>query len=140
MARKQFFDAAAYGIGHELQKPLIGLRAQNRFMFGQTAFISLELSGYSRFSSGTIERKPTFFANLKFYKAFAKNRWTLNVDVNDLFYSNRERWTNYGDAIEIDKEAWANSRLIMATLTYNFNQKRSKYRGTGAGEDEKSRF
>ena len=140
MARKQFFDAAAYGIDHDLQKPLIGLRAQNRFMFGKTAFISLELSGYSRFSSETTEQKPTFFANLKFYKAFAKSRWTLNVDVNDLFYSNRERWTNYGDAIEVDKEAWANTRLIMATLTYNFNQKRSKYRGTGAGEDEKSRF
>ena len=32
------------------------------------------------------------------------------------------------------------SRQVVLTVTYNFNQKRSKYRGTGAGEDEKSRF
>ena len=72
--------------------------------------------------------------------AFAKERWTLNIDVNDLFYSNRERWAGYGNGVENVKEGWHYSRSIMATLTYNFNQKRSKYRGTGAGEDEKSRF
>lgn len=140
MVRKQFFDAAAYGIDHNLQKPMVYARLQNRFMLGKTSFVSLDLTGFPRYSDETVERKATAFANLKFYKAFAKGRWTLNVDVYDLFYSNRERWANYGNCVEVEKNNWAYSRSIMATLTYSFNQKRSKYRGTGAGEDEKSRF
>ena len=140
MVQKQFFDAAAYGIDHDLQKPMVYVRLQNRFMLGKTSFISLDLSGYPRYSEGTVERKTTVFADLKFFKAFAKGRWVLNVDVKDLFYSKRERWVNYGNCVETEKNNWAYSRRIIATLTYSFNQKRSKYRGTGAGEDEKSRF
>ncbi|MBQ6203592.1 MAG: TonB-dependent receptor [Prevotella sp.] len=140
MVRKQFFDAAAYGIIHDLQKPMVYVRLQNRFLLGKTSFIGLNLSGYPRYSAETIERKSTVFADLIFYKAFANGRWVLNVDVKDLFYSNRERWVNYGNCVETEKDNWACSRRIIATLTYNFNQKRSKYRGTGAGEDEKSRF
>ncbi len=139
-AFKQLFDASAYGISHDLQKPRLLARMQNRFMLGPTAFVSLNLTGYTRFSQATAEYRSAAYANLKFYMAFAKERWTLNIDVNDLFYSNRERWAGYGNGVENVKEGWNYSRSIMATLTYNFNQKRSKYRGTGAGEDEKSRF
>lgn len=137
---KQLFDASAYGISHDLQKPRLLARAQNRFMLGQTAFISLDLTGYTRYSRAAAEYKPAAYASLKFYKAFAKDLWTLYIDVYDLFYSNRERWAGYGNGVENVKEGWHYSRSIMATLTYSFNQKRSKYRGTGAGEDEKSRF
>lgn len=137
---KQLFDAASYGISHNLEKPRVWARMQNRFTLGKTSFVSLDLTGFTRYSSNVTEYKATAFANLNFYKAFCAGRLTLNVSINDLFYSNRERWTEFGEGNECVKEAWANSRSIMATLTYSFNQKRSKYRGTGAGEDEKSRF
>lgn len=137
---KQLFDAASYGISHNLEKPRVWARMQNRFTLGKTSFVSLDLTGFTRYSSNVTEYKATAFANLNFYKAFCAGRLTLNVSINDLFYSNRERWTEFGEGNECVKDNWANSRSIMATLTYNFNQKRSKYRGTGAGEDEKSRF
>lgn len=137
---QQRFDAADYGIDHNLQKPGLIVHLQNRFMLGKTAFVSIDLTGKTCYSVSIGDYKPTAFADLKFYKSFVDGRWSLNVDVNDLFYSNAERWSSYGNCVELHKEEWANSRMVIATLTYNFNQKRSKYRGTGAGSDEKSRL
>ena len=80
------------------------------------------------------------FANLKFYKGFHNNLWMLNLDITDILNSYRECWTAYGNGVESEKDGKMFSRQVVLTVTYSFNQKRSKYRGTGAGEDEKSRF
>lgn len=38
------------------------------------------------------------------------------------------------------KKCKLNSRSFALTVTYNFNAKRSKYKGTGAGNEEKNRL
>ena len=137
---QQFFDAHAYGIAQNLRKPRFYARLQNRFLIGKSAFVALEWQGWTTYSGGPGNYKPMSFANLKFYKGFHNNRWMLNLDFTDILNSYRERWTVYGNGVENEKDGKMFSRQAVLTLTYNFNQKRSKYRGTGAGEDEKSRF
>ena len=137
---QQFFDAHAYGIAQNLRKPRFYARLQNRFLIGKSAFVALEWQGWTTYSGGPGNYKPMSFANLKFYKGFHDNRWMLNLDFTDILDSYRERWTVYGNGVENEKDGKMFSRQAVLTLTYNFNQKRSKYRGTGAGEDEKSRF
>ena len=137
---QQFFDAHAYGIAQNLRKPRFYARLQNRFLIGKSAFVALEWQGWTTYSGGPGNYKPISFANLKFYKGFHNNRWMLNLDFTDILDSYRERWTVYGNGVENEKDGKMFSRQAVLTLTYNFNQKRSKYRGTGAGEDEKSRF
>lgn len=137
---QQFFDGKPYGITHDLNKPLLGLRLQNRFVLGKTAFISLFINGSTGYGSETTEQKPRAYANLSFYKSFFKKALSLNIQFNDIFYTNRERWSGYGDCVYTSKDAWMNTRSLSITLTYNFNQKRSKYKGTGAGNDEKNRL
>ncbi len=137
---QQFFDAHAYGIAQNLRKPRFYARLQNRFLIGKSAFVALEWQGWTTHSGGMANDKPISFANLKFYKGFHNNRWMLNLDFTDILNSYRERWTAYGNGVVNEKDGKMFSRQVVLTLTYNFNQKRSKYRGTGAGEDEKSRF
>lgn len=137
---QQFFDAHAYGIAQNLRKPRFYARLQNRFLIGKSAFVALEWQGWTTHSGGMANNKPMSFANLKFYKGFHDNRWMLNLDFTDILDSYRERWTVYGNGVENEKDGKMFSRQAVLTVTYNFNQKRSKYRGTGAGEDEKSRF
>lgn len=137
---QQLFDGKPYGITQNLQKPCFELRLYNRFMLGKTAFISLNLRGFTNNSYTTLNNKGHFITDLKFYKGFNKNRWALNIDINDLFYQNIESWEGYGDCAFSTKEGYNNSRRVSVTLTYNFNQKRSKYKGTGAGNDEKNRL
>ena len=137
---QQFFDAHAYGIAQNLRKPRFYARLQNRFLIGKSAFVALEWQGWTTHSGGPGNFKPMSFANLKFYKGFHDNRWMLNLDFTDILDSYRERWTVYGNGVENEKDGKMFSRQVVLTVTYSFNQKRSKYRGTGAGEDEKSRF
>ena len=137
---QQLFDGKPYGIIQNLQKPRFELRLYNRFMLGKTAFISMNLRGFTNNSYTTLNNKGRFITDLKFYKGFNKNRWALNIDIYDLFYQNKESWEGYGDCAFSTKEGYDNSRRVSVTLTYNFNQKRSKYRGTGAGNDEKNRL
>lgn len=137
---QQFFDAHAYGIAQNLRKPRFYARLQNRFLIGKSAFVAFEWQGWTTHSGGVANNKPISFANLKFYKGFHDNRWMLNLDFTDILDSYRERWTAYGNGVENEKDGKMFSRQVVLTVTYNFNQKRSKYRGTGAGEDEKSRF
>lgn len=137
---QQRFDAAAYGINHDMQKPQLVAYLQNRFMLGKKAFVCLNLFGSTIYSETIAEVKAQAFADLKFYTPLGAGQWSLNIDITDLFYSRPERWSSYGNSVQLHKDEWANSRGVIATLTYNFNQKRLKYRGTGAGSDEKSRL
>lgn len=137
---QQRFDAAAYGIDHDMQKPQFMAYLQNRFMLGKKAFVCINLFGSTNYSATIGEQKAQAFADLKFYTPLGAGGWSLNININDLFYSRPERWSSYGNSVQLHKEEWANSRGVIATLTYNFNQQRSKYRGTGAGSDEKSRL
>ena len=39
-----------------------------------------------------------------------------------------------------DQDVYTYTQCVGLTLSYNFNVTRSKYKGTGAGHDEKSRL
>ena len=54
--------------------------------------------------------------------------------------TSQERWTTYGIGTNITKDCYNFDRTIGMTVTYKFNVTRSKYKGTGAGNDEKSRL
>ena len=59
---------------------------------------------------------------------------------SDIFRNLRERWTGYYPVTTMGKDAYVYTQNIGASLTYNFNATRSKYKGTGAGNDEKNRL
>ena len=46
----------------------------------------------------------------------------------------------YGTGANLNKDCYNYDRTIGLTITYNFNSTKSKYKGTGAGNDEKSRL
>lgn len=137
---QQLFDGKPYGISQNLKKPYFCVLLNSRFVLGKSAFIGLNLRGFTNSSRAITNRKGRFITDLKFYKGFCNNRWALNIDINDLFYQNIEQWEGYGNGTFSSKENHANSRRATITLTYQFNQKRSKYKGTGAGSAEKNRL
>ena len=46
----------------------------------------------------------------------------------------------YGNNVDLWKDCYNYERRVGITLTYNFNVSHSKYKGTGAGNDEKRRL
>ena len=87
-----------------------------------------------RWSAGFVTMK----ARLR--KSFFKDRLVFLLQASDLTKSNRERWTYYGADVINRKDANNFTRSISLTVTYNFNATRSRYKGTGAGNEEKKRL
>lgn len=81
-----------------------------------------------------------FRVDMNISKALAKNKWNLNLSVTDLFntYSNR-KWMQTANVL-----SWSvgnnTMRKVEFTVSYSFNNTRSKFRGTGAGNEEQRRM
>ena len=72
-------------------------------------------------------------------KAFLNDRLSLQLQGRDLFNSAGRDATLYGGdrLIRLDPQS---RRSITLTLRYKFNPAKSKYKGTGAGQDQRSRM
>ena len=72
-------------------------------------------------------------------KAFLNDRLSLQLQGRDLFNSAGSDATLYGGdrLIRVNPQS---RRSITLTLRYKFNPAKSKYKGTGAGQDQRSRM
>ena len=78
--------------------------------------------------------------DVKFTKSFLNDALVIGVYANDLFKTDKEQWTMYGSHTVMKKDCYGYERCVGMSLSYNFNTAKSKYKGTGAGNGEKSRL
>ena len=68
------------------------------------------------------------------------DRMNVNLRVNDIFASQRSSYIIYGDCMQFGKWNYSDTRNVRLTVSYKFNSTRSKYRGTGAANEELNRL
>ncbi len=81
-----------------------------------------------------------WYVNAKIYKGFLNNAFSVTLEAKDLFNSSQKDAIMYNDAVQIVQKNYSPGRSVMLTLQYRFNTTRDRYRGTGAGNAEKSRL
>lgn len=81
-----------------------------------------------------------WYVNAKIYKGFSGNAFSLTLEAKDTFNTSQNDALMYSDAVQIVQKNFSPGRSVMLTLQYRFNATRDRYRGTGAGNSEKSRF
>lgn len=81
-----------------------------------------------------------WYVNAKIYKGFFNNAFGVTFEAKDLFNTSQNDAQMYSDAVKIVQKNFSPGRSVMLTLQYRFNTTRDRYRGTGAGNSEKSRF
>ena len=81
-----------------------------------------------------------WYVNAKIYKGFFNNALSVTLEAKDLFNTSQNDALMYSDAVKIIQKNFSPGRSVMLTLQYRFNTTRDRYRGTGAGNSEKSRF
>lgn len=81
-----------------------------------------------------------WYLNAKLYKGFFGNAFGVTIEAKDLFNTSQNDVLVYSDAVRIARKNYSPGRSVMLTLQYRFNTTRGRYRGTGAGNNEKSRF
>ncbi len=80
------------------------------------------------------------YVNAKIYKGFLNNAFSVTLEAKDLFNTSQHDAMMFNDAVKIEQKNYSPGRSVMLTLQYRFNTTRDRYRGTGAGNSEKSRF
>lgn len=74
-------------------------------------------------------------------KSFLRNEaLTVQLRAFDLFKAYRNSAKDYTDTITFESWNYSDSRSLTLTVRYKFNTINSKYKGTGAGNNEKSRL
>ncbi|WP_106813456.1 TonB-dependent receptor domain-containing protein [Prevotella merdae] len=137
---QQFFDTKKYGASKALSKPLLSCSLNNNFALSETMNAAIRLNASTTHADGFLMMKSYYRVNLQFDKSFANRTWIIYLSANDIFKTAKERWTMYGLGAGTTKDCYNYTRNISLQVTYNFNAKRSKYKGTGAGNEEKSRL
>lgn len=138
--KQQFFDTRKYGASKALSRPLLLCLLDNNFALSETMNVAISLNAATPNADGFLMRKSNYSVDLRFDKSFAKRTWIIYLSANDIFKTTKERWTMYGLGAGTTKDCYNYTRSISLQVTYNFNAKRSKYKGTGAGNEEKSRL
>ena len=125
--RKKVFDTP-YGI----------IMFDNLFEFQSQTVVSID---FNYFTSGDDELgwvDKNFSVNFEASKTF-KN-WTVSLLCDDVFKTENHRFDFYGEIRKCTVEKLSDTRKIELSIRYKFNPAKSKYKGTGAGNDERERL
>ena len=137
---QQMFDTESYGAPKKLNKPEFSFSLQNWFIINPTTKALLYASYTGSNHWGFMYRGSTFMMNARLQKTFWKGRLTATLYANDIFRTAKTKVTTYYDIGKTAQDIYSFSQQVGITLSYNFNVTNSKYRGTGAGNEEKTRF
>lgn len=137
---QQNFDTQAYGLATKRNKPEWQINFRNWFTINKTTKAMLYLHYSTSHDYGFNHYAHEFNINARVQKTFFDGNLTVALFANDIFRNLRERWTGYYPVSTTAKDAYVYTQSVGVSLTYNFNATNSKYKGTGAGNDEKNRF
>lgn len=137
---QQNFDTQAYGLATKRNKPEWQINFRNWFTINKTTKAMLYLHYSTSHDYGFNHYAHEFNINARVQKTFFDGNLTVALFANDIFRNLRERWTGYYPVSTTAKDAYVYTQSVGVSLTYNFNATNSKYKGTGAGNEEKKRL
>ena len=137
---QQMFDAESYGAPKKLNKPEFSFDLKNWFVVNPTMKVLAQVSYTGSNHWGFMYRGSNFAVNARLQKSFLKERLSCTLYANDIFRTSKSKMTTYYAIGLTDQDVYTYTQCVGLTLSYNFNVSRSKYRGTGAGNEERNRF
>ena len=137
---QQMFDAEAYGVPMKLNKPEFSFELRNWFLINPTtkALLYIGYAGSSHWAF--IYRGSKFIMGARIQKTFWDGRLNATLYANDIFRTIKTKETTYYAIGSTAQNDYNYTQSVGLTLSYNFNVTRSKYRGTGAGNEERNRL
>ena len=137
---QQMFDAEAYGASKKLNKPEFSFNLNSWFVIDPTANALVQVSYTGSNHWGFMYRGSNFAVNARLQKTFLKGSLSATLYANDIFRTSRSKMTTYYAIGKTVQDVYTYTQCVGLTLSYNFNAASSKYKGTGAGNEEKGRL
>lgn len=128
------------GVTKKMNIPIGIIRFNNIFRLPSNYTITSNLNWRSKGDSDNITLGQTWQLDVAVSKML-NNNWDLKLSLNDIFNtSDNSNFTMYSGIRDMHVEKIANNRSVELTIGYKFNVSKSKYKGKGAGNNEKLRF
>ena len=139
---KQWLTTTFNGQDKHLNQPMLSLQLGNLLTLPHDWLLQADFNVHTHGYTGSNFRAETTNAilSLSVSKDLFSRRLNIKLSGNDLFNQGGNRGTFYFDRMMFHKTEEYDSRCVTLSLRYRFNVTPSKYRGTGAGNAEKSRL
>ncbi len=137
---KQFCSLDYKGVKTSFNKPMYSFTIDNIFSLPDGWQVGADVWLYSAANSQNCYIKPTQQVSLSVRKAFFNDNLVLQLKAVDLLDRASNRVTIYSGDIQNYMYNHHEPRNVTFTARYYFNKSKSKYRGKGAGKDEKRRM
>lgn len=128
------------GARKRLDGPIGLVQWQNAIHLPGDAWLNVDLQWMSAGNGENARGSSSSYMNVKFYKAFFNNSFSVTLEANDIFNRNMRDFTFYSRDVTIAKSVRMTNRTFLLTLQYTFNVTRDRYKGRGAGSSELERF
>ena len=124
----------------KLNKPEFSLYLNSWFVINPMTKALLQVNYTGSNHWGFMYRGSNFSVSARLQKTFLKGQLTATLYANDIFRTAKTKVTTYYAIGSTAQDVYTYTQCVGLTLSYNLNATHSKYRGTGAGNDEKNRL
>ena len=122
-------------------KPIFAYYFDNTFALLHGWNITANFRGQTEGDMSTNRLGSTAFAmDASVGKTFLNKSLTVKLSATDIFNTSNNDWTMNTYGVRVDKHQSYDSRSILLNVIYNFQPRKSKYKGASAAEDEMRRL
>lgn len=127
--------------GTNYNRPIFSYYFDNTFALPKGWKLTVNMSGQGRGDMHTNQFGTTFFTmNATIGKTFFNKSLTLKLSTTDIFNTANNDWTMNTYGIFVNKLQKYDHRGVSLNIIYQFNPRKSKYKGNAAAEAEMNRL
>lgn len=126
---------------HRYDKPIFSYYFDNAFSLPQGWTITANISGSSQGDMHTNRFGASWFTmDASVGKTFLNKSLTVKLSASDIFSTTNNGWTMNTYGVFVDKRQSYDRRGVALNIIYNFQPRKSKYKGSSAAEEEMKRL
>ena len=139
--RKQWLTLETSQGDISLNKPIVMFQWDNTIAFGSslTGEVNFQYQGKGHYQNIYMDYNTTVLG-VAVVKTFLDKRLSLKLAGEDLLDRSRDSNLCYNHQVQLCQGNYYDRRRLVVSVRYTFNVARSKYKGTGAGNEEKGRL
>ncbi|MBR4325028.1 MAG: TonB-dependent receptor [Bacteroidales bacterium] len=141
MVRKQWLNAMSEDVKKDLSKPYFSVTFENTVDLdnGWNVEVDCNYNGKGNYEYIYLSR-DYFSFDVYVRKSFFHDALSVEAGVSDIFFAQRNDIRLCTETGFLDIHKQSDTREFSLTIKYRFNPAKSKYKGTGAGNEEKERM
>lgn len=137
---KQFLDADKLQISEQLNRPVVRFKLNNSFSLPHSFTLRVDFYYVTKGNSETYLYKSYSNLSLGLTKSFYKDKLRVILSASDILKGDYSKSIFYGSNMQTSRNNYSDARKVTVSFRYFFNKAKDKYKGTGAGADEKRRL